>query len=179
MDFAGTVKTLQINDDALKVVVVGNFDLSARTAAVNFPATGTWYSYLTRTSLNVTGASASITLQPGEYHVYLNKDLSNTLVTSIFAPANNMLSGEFNLYPNPVKTGSKLRYEIKKAGEVYIEIQDISGAKIGKVFSGLKSAGKHELILDQSVIQKLNGKSGPFLLSIRTANEQRTIKFIH
>ncbi|MFN5374981.1 MAG: alpha-amylase family glycosyl hydrolase, partial [Chitinophagaceae bacterium] len=179
MDFAGTVKTLQINDDALKVVVVGNFDLSARTAAVNFPATGTWYSYLTRTSLNVTGASASITLQPGEYHVYLNKDLSNTLVTSIFAPANNMLSGEFNLYPNPVKTGSKLRYEIKKAGEVYIEIQDISGAKIGKVFSGLKSAGKHELILDQSVIQKLNGKTGPFLLSIRTANEQRTIKFIH
>ena len=179
MDFAGAVKTLQINDDALKVVVVGNFDLSARTAAVNFPATGTWYSYLTRTSLNVTGASASITLQPGEYHVYLNKDLSNTLVTSIFAPANNMLSGEFTLYPNPVKTGSKLRYEIKKAGEVYIEIQDISGAKIGKVFSGLKSAGKHELILDQSVIQKLNGKTGPFLLSIRTANEQRTIKFIH
>jgi hypothetical protein len=179
MDFAGAVKTLQINDDALKVVVVGNFDLSARTTSVNFPATGTWYSYLTRTSLNVSGASASITLQPGEYHVYLNKDLSNTLVTSIFTPANNILSGEFSLYPNPVKTGSKLKYEIKKAGEVYIEIQDITGAKIGKVFSGLKFAGKHELVLDQSVIQKLNGKAGPFLLSIRTANEQKTIKFIH
>ena len=179
MDFAGAVKTLEINDDALKVVVVGNFDLSARTATVNFPATGTWFSYLTKTSLNVTGTSASITLQPGEYHVYLNKDLSNTLVTSIFTPANNIMSGEFALYPNPVKTGTKLKYEIKKAGEVYIEIQDISGAKIDKVFSGLKSAGKHELILDQSLIQKLNGKAGPFILSIRTANEQRTIKFIH
>lgn len=179
MDFAGAVKTLQINDDSLKVVVVGNFDLSAKTTAVNFPATGTWYSYLTKTSINVSGASASITLQPGEYHVYLNKDLSNTLVTSIFNPVNTIMTGEFNLYPNPVRTGSKLKYELKRAGEVYIEVQDINGSKIGKVFSGLKPAGKHELLIDQSIIQKLNGKTGPFLLSIRTSSEQKTIKFIH
>ena len=179
MDFTGAVKTLQINDDSLKIVVVGNFDLSAKTTAVNFPTTGTWYSYLTKTSLNVSGATASITLQPGEYHVYLNKDLSNTLVTSIFNPVNTIMTGEFNLYPNPVRTGSKLKYELKRAGEVYIEVQDINGSKIGKVFSGLKPAGKHELLLDQSIIQKLNGKTGPFLLSIRTASEQKTIKFIH
>jgi len=179
MDFSGVVKSLQINSDSLKIVVVGNFDLSAKTVTTNFPATGTWYSYLTKTSINVTGTSASITLQPGEYHVYLNKDMSNTLVTSIFSPTNTIMNGEISLYPNPVKTGSKLKYEIRKAGEVFIEIQDLSGAKIGKVFSGLKSAGKHELVLDQSVIQKLNGKAGPFLLSIRTANEQKTIKFIH
>ena len=179
MDFAGAVKTLQINDDSLKIVVVGNFDLSAKTTSVNFPATGTWYSYLTRTSINVSGATSSITLQPGEYHVYLNKDLSNTLVTSIFNPVNNIMTGEFNLYPNPVKIGSKLKYELKRSGEVYIEIQDINGGRIGKVFSGLKPAGKHELILDQSIIQKLNGRSGHYLLSIRTAFDQKTIKFIH
>lgn len=179
MDFAGAVKTLQINDDSLKIVVVGNFDLSAKTTSVNFPATGTWYSYLTRTSINVSGATSSITLQPGEYHVYLNKDLSNTLVTSIFNPVNNIMTGEFNLYPNPVKIGSKLKYELKRSGEVYIEIQDINGGRIGKVFSGLKPAGKHELMLDQSIIQKLNGRSGHYLLSIRTAFDQKTIKFIH
>lgn len=179
MDFAGAVKSLQINDDSLKVVVVGNFDVSAKTANVNFPATGTWYSYLTKTSINVSGTSSSISLQPGEYHVYLNKDLSNTIVTSIFNPASNIMTGTFSLYPNPVRTGSRLKYELKKAGEVFIEIQDLTGTKITRVFNGIKPSGKHELVLDQSIIQKLNGKTGPFLLSIRTASEQRTIKFIH
>ena len=178
-DFSGAVKTLSINDDSLKVVVVGNFDLSAKTVTVNFPATGTWYSYLTKTSINVSGTSASVTLQPGEYHVYLNKDLSNTLVTSVFTPSSTIMTGEFKLYPNPVKNGSILKYELKKAGEVYIEIQDINGSKISKLFSGIKPAGKHELVFNQPIINQLNGKKGPFLLMIRTSSEQKTIKFIH
>lgn len=177
-DLSGAVKTLSINDDSLKVVVVGNFDLSAKTVTVSFPATGTWYSYLTKTSINVSGASASLTLQPGEYHVYLNKDLSNTLVTSIFTPSNNIMTGEFKLYPNPVKNGSILKYELKKAGEVFIEIQDLSGKTISRIFSGLKAAGKHELILTNNIINRLNGNSGPYLLTIRSSNEIKTIKFL-
>jgi hypothetical protein len=178
-DLSGAVKTLTINDDSLKVVVVGNFDLSAKTVTVNFPVAGTWYSYLTKTSINVSGVSASVTLQPGEYHVYLNKDLSNTLVTSIFNPSNNIMTGEFKLYPNPVKNGSIFEYELKKAGEVYIEIQDINGSKISKLFSGIKPAGKHELLFNPSIINHLNGKNGPFLVIIKTGSEQKTIKFIH
>jgi len=178
MDFSGAVKTLQINDDSLKIVVVGNFDLSAKTATVNFPISGTWYSYLTKTSINVSGTSANVTLQPGEYHVYLNKDLSNTLVTSIRNNTYTTLTGDFNLYPNPVKNGTKLTYELKKSGEVFIDIQDILGTKISRVFSGLKSAGKHELVLPPSAINQLAGKKGPFLLTLRTSNELKTIKFI-
>jgi hypothetical protein len=178
MDFSGAVKTLQINGDSLKLVVVGNFDMTAKSAAVNFPVGGTWFSYLTRTSINVTGTSANITLQPGEYHVYLNKDLSNSLVTSVRNTSFNTITGEFNLYPNPVKNGTKLTYELKRAGEVFIDIQDISGVKITRVFSGLKPAGKHELVLPQSAINQLHGKKGPFLISLRTFNELKTIKFI-
>jgi hypothetical protein len=178
MDFSGAVKTLQINDDSLKIVVVGNFDLSAKTAPVSFPIGGTWYSYLTKTSINVSGTSANVTLQPGEYHVYLNKDLSNTLVTAIRNTPPTTLTGEFYLYPNPVKNGTKLTYELKRAGEVFIDIQDLSGTKIARVFNGLKSAGKHELILPQSAINQLQGKKGAFLLSLRTSNELKTIKFI-
>ncbi|MEY3542092.1 MAG: hypothetical protein RLZZ204_904 [Bacteroidota bacterium] len=178
-DLSGAVKTLAINDDSLKVVVVGNFDLSAKTVTVNFPVAGTWYSYLTKTSINVSGASASVTLQPGEYHVYLNKDLSNTLVTSIFTPSNNIMTGEFKLYPNPVKNGSILQYELKKAGEVFIDIQDLSGKSISRIYNGLKSAGKHQLIFTNNMFSKLNGKTGPYLLTIRSSNEMKTIKFMH
>jgi hypothetical protein len=145
---------------------------------VNFPVAGTWYSYLTKTSINVSGASASVTLQPGEYHVYLNKDLSNTLVTSIFTPSNNIMTGEFKLYPNPVKNGSILQYELKKAGEVFIDIQDLSGKSISRIYNGLKSAGKHQLIITNNMISRLNGKTGPYLLTIRSSNEMKTIKFM-
>jgi len=160
------------------LVVVGNFDLSAKTAPVNFPVAGTWYSYLTKTSINVTGTSASITLQPGEYHVYINKDLSNTLVTSIRNTTLNNLTGEFKLYPNPVKNGTKLTYELKRAGEVFIDIQDQSGTKIARVFNGLKSTGKHELVLPQSAINQLQGKKGPYLITIRSQQDVKTIKFV-
>lgn len=179
IDFIGAVKTLSINDDSLKVVVVGNFDLSAKTVAVNFPTPGSWFSYLTKTSLNVTGATASITLQPGEYHVYLNKDLSNTLVTSVFSPVTNIMTGEFKLYPNPVRNGSILKYELKKAGQVFIEIQDPSGKTISRIFNGLKSAGKHQLTISPHDLSRLTGKTGPFLMIIKSSNEIKTLKFIH
>jgi hypothetical protein len=32
--------------------------------------------------------------------------ISNSIVTSLFNPSNNTLSGEFKLYPNPASTGS-------------------------------------------------------------------------
>jgi hypothetical protein len=100
------------------------------------------------------------------------------LVTAIRNTPPTTLTGEFYLYPNPVKNGTKLTYELKRAGEVFIDIQDLSGTKIARVFNGLKSAGKHELILPQSVISQLQGKKGTFLLSLRTSNELKTIKFI-
>jgi hypothetical protein len=89
------------------------------------------------------------------------------------------MTGEFKLYPNPVKNGSILKYELKKTGEVYIEIQDINGSKISKLFSGIKPAGKHELLFNPSIINHLNGKNGPFLVIIKTGSEQKIIKFIH
>jgi glycosidase len=178
LDFSGAVKTLQINDDSLKVVVVGNFDLSAKTSTVSFPTSGTWYSYLTKTSLNVAGQSASITLQPGEYHVYLNKDLSNTLVTSIFKPSYTEFTGEVTLYPNPVRNGSTLSFETQKSGEVQIDILDQNGAKIAQIFKGIKAAGQHKIVFNQDILHKISSHSGILLISIKTNNQYKNLKFL-
>ncbi|MGI4750717.1 MAG: alpha-amylase family glycosyl hydrolase [Janthinobacterium lividum] len=70
-DLANAVKTVQLNGtDGTNVEVVGNFDVVAQTAYVGFPATGTWYDNISGTSINVTALPYSITLAPGEYHVY-------------------------------------------------------------------------------------------------------------
>jgi 1,4-alpha-glucan branching enzyme len=69
---AGAVKTIQLLDPTADVEIIGNFDVVANTATVTFPATGTWVDNLTGATYNVTSTSMSMTLAPGEYHVYSN-----------------------------------------------------------------------------------------------------------
>ncbi|HNP24239.1 MAG TPA: alpha-amylase family glycosyl hydrolase [Panacibacter sp.] len=70
-----TAKWMIVQDNALKVVVMGNYDVVAKPITVTFPATGTWYSYLTGTFINLSNAAYTVTLQPGEYYVYTNKQV--------------------------------------------------------------------------------------------------------
>lgn len=72
----GAVKWIQLlGNDGTDVMVVGNCDVTPQTATVNFPAAGTWYDNLLGGSVDISAASQSITLQPGEYHVYSNAAL--------------------------------------------------------------------------------------------------------
>jgi len=69
---SGAVKTIQLLDPTADVEVVGNFDIVPNTAIVAFPATGTWIDNLTGATYNVTSTNMTMTLAPGEYHVYSN-----------------------------------------------------------------------------------------------------------
>lgn len=66
-DLSGKVKWMYLS----KLVVVGNFDVTAQSASIYFPSNGTWYDYLDGTTINVTGNSHTFSnLNPGEYHVF-------------------------------------------------------------------------------------------------------------
>jgi hypothetical protein len=67
---SGAVKTIQMTDASNSIEVVGNFDVSQQTATVTFPATGTWVDNFTGTTINVATVGYSMTLAPGEYHLY-------------------------------------------------------------------------------------------------------------
>jgi hypothetical protein len=75
----GGFKWLKVNSDSLKIFVVGNFDVVNATATVAFQDTGTWYDYFSGQTLTTTGIAESISLQPGEYHVYLNKNADSVV----------------------------------------------------------------------------------------------------
>ncbi len=82
----GLFKLFQIADpnaSGLKVTVVANLDVTAKTRGVTFQATGSWSNYIsngtgsglngaTGSTFNLAGTSQSITLQPGEYHIYVS-----------------------------------------------------------------------------------------------------------
>ena len=86
-DNDGLFRRFQIadpNQSGMKVTVVANFDVIPQTRTVTFQTTGTWYSFVGNgtgsglnggegASVNIPSAEQSITLQPGEYHVYVDR----------------------------------------------------------------------------------------------------------
>ncbi len=71
-DLTSALKWIKIIGPSLNLMIVGNFDVGAQSSVVTFPAAGTWYSYLTGSTITATGAAQSITLNAGEYYVYTN-----------------------------------------------------------------------------------------------------------
>jgi 1,4-alpha-glucan branching enzyme len=88
-NLSGAFKWMEVYDNSLKVVVIGNFDVVSQTGSVTFPSAGTWYDYINGTPITATGASQSFTLQPGEYHVFLNADLLLPVAFISFNGKNN------------------------------------------------------------------------------------------
>lgn len=72
---SGSVKSISLTGSDNMVEVAANFDVVASTATINFPATGTYYDYMTGARINVPSASYSIILNPGEYHIYSSSPL--------------------------------------------------------------------------------------------------------
>ncbi|MEO6812858.1 MAG: alpha-amylase family glycosyl hydrolase, partial [Ginsengibacter sp.] len=71
-NLSGAIKWMSVSGTPSQVMVYGNFDVVKQTGAVTFPSGGTWYNLFTGKDTSVTTASTNVTLQAGEYYVYLN-----------------------------------------------------------------------------------------------------------
>jgi glycosidase len=91
---------IYVYDDALpssqlkNVVIIANFSTNTQSINPSFPYTGTWYNLLDNTSTNITNATATISLGPGEFRVFGNQQPS--LGVGQLNPLGNVA-----LYPNP------------------------------------------------------------------------------
>lgn len=72
----GYLKSIALTGTNTNVMVIGNFDVVTQTGTVTFPSTGTYYDYMTGTTISVPTAAMSITLAPGEYHIYSSTPLN-------------------------------------------------------------------------------------------------------
>lgn len=171
---SGRIKTLKVWSDSLKVVVVGNFDVTPSTDTVSFPGSGIWYDYLNQTTFNATGTPQNITLQPGEYHVYLNRNVRNTLVTSLTDIGPDIDAGTLVIYPNPVSSRATLNYEMPVSGKIEISIWNLQGRKLSTIYSGMKSKGSHSVSWDTKQ-QGARMPSGQYLM-VLDMNGRRTHK---
>jgi 1,4-alpha-glucan branching enzyme len=178
-DLANTFKSLKVTSDSLNIVVIGNFDVIAQTGSVTFPAAGTWYSYLTGTSRTATGGAESITLQPGEYYVYTNKNLSGSVATAIATVINTAAADvSLSITPNPVHNSATIQYTLPESGKVSVSILDLNGKKLAALFDGVKSKGKQTLVLNNSLFNINQLGDGMYLMQLQLNGKTKTEKFV-
>lgn len=113
-------KIIRSRHSDMDVVVAGNFYTLDRNIAPIFTRTGWWYDYLSGDSLQVNDVNMTISVTPGDYHVYTTQrltpgfDITSSLRDIIFSeqpleirPTIN--EGQFTiLFPEPVPGASKL-----------------------------------------------------------------------
>ncbi len=102
------------------VVIIANFSVAAQNINPSFPFTGTWYDLMTDTAVNITNATATINLAPGEFRVYGNR--LPTLSTESVVYAN-----DFSIYPNPTSDDFSISVPTSK-----VEVYNITGQLMRK-----------------------------------------------
>ena len=84
-----------------------------------------------------------MTLQPGEYHVYLNRN-----VTSITTPTIDIgffQNSLLHIYPNPVYKSAIIEYELPVNAPITLSLLDMYGRRIKLLFAGFKLKGNYQL----------------------------------
>jgi glycosidase len=177
-DLSSGFKWMSVQSDSLKVVVVGNFDVTSKSGTVTFPQAGPWYSYLTNTMRNATGAAETITLQPGEYFVYVNRNLTSPIITSVDDLRPDYSGRSLIIYPNPATSSSVLVYEIPESGKVNVSIWNMQGQKIGELNAGSKARGRHELRLNDPLLHLNSLVAGSYVLLVNVNGKTMRKQFI-
>lgn len=122
---AGSFKWIHLNNEDVKISVVGNFGRDTDSGDPNFIEAGIWYDYLTGEVVNVTDPNAEITLESGEFHIFTSEPLDNyTNVVPIVLQADETeVQTPLEIYPNPTTHGVWLSPEKRGAVRVF----DMSG----------------------------------------------------
>jgi hypothetical protein len=153
--------------------VLGNFDVTPQTATVSFPTDGFWYSLYSNKYQLVSGGSASITLQPGEYFVYSNKNLNNAVVTSTPNISIPTLPTTISISPNPVRQAAILKYHLPESGKVSVKLLNQAGVVVEGLFNGWQNKGQQQLIINKKGLP-----TGVYHIFIQSNQKQKTQTFL-
>ena len=174
-DLTGPIKWIKVTTDTSNLLVIGNFDLTQKSGTVSFQNAGTWYDYLDSSTITATGSAQNITLQPGEYHLYLNRNIINavtTPVSNVIGPGNKL---QMKMYPNPVQINSYLEINVPESGIVEIELYNTVGQKILTLHNGFLIKGNHKLFFTN---KNKNLAAGSYMLSVHAKNNTGSIKIV-
>jgi 1,4-alpha-glucan branching enzyme len=134
-DGGGLVKRFQIadpNSNGLKITVIANLDVTEQTRTVYFQTAGDWYNYLSNgTGSGINGTTGEkfslgatdygLTLQPGEYHVFVSHPANTYMFigNGDWDNASNWTYGK--VPPTPLPSGSQIIVSPQSGGECILK----------------------------------------------------------
>jgi 1,4-alpha-glucan branching enzyme len=169
MDVTGAAKRINLNGTDMNVTIIGNFDVEEADIDPNFQETGTWYDYFSGESIDVTDVNASITLAPGEYHIYTSVQLETPdIIADVKQVENAKVSNiQLRTFPNPATENVQIEFALeKKAEKAEICIFNLTGQKISTLFSGDLPKGQHLFNWQLDNSQGTKVAKGMYLLKI-------------
>lgn len=175
-NLAGAFKWLQITTDTSNLCVIGNFDVNTATSTVTFQNAGTWYDYLNGNTFTATGTPQTISLQPGEFHLYLNRNVTNVVTTPVSNVNNPAITFKINVYPNPLIANGVLEIENDETGIASLQWYNESGQKISERSLGTLVKGVHKIPLYENDRKRFS--PGIYLLRISVKNGILTKKIL-
>jgi hypothetical protein len=176
--FDGAFKWLQVSSDSLKILVVGNFDVTAATGTVTFQNAGTWYNYLNGGTRTASGSAETMTLQPGEYYVYTSRDVNNLVPTPVRSAGSVITNMRVSIFPNPVSANALIEYDLPENGNVDVVVMNTVGQKVATLFSGFKGKGAQKLAFNSANADGSNLPSGAYLLRISVNGKSKIQQFM-
>jgi hypothetical protein len=175
-NLAGAFKWLQITTDTSNICVIGNFDVNTTTNTVTFQNAGTWYDYLNGNTITATGTAQTISLQPGEFHVYLNRNVTNVVTTPVTNINNQPATFKINVYPNPLIENGVLEIQNEELGDASMQLYNESGQKVFERSLGILAKGVHKISLDKN--ERKSFSPGIYLLRISVKNSVQAKKIL-
>ena len=175
-NLGGAVKWLKLTTDTSNILVIGNFDVTANSGTVTFQSAGTWYDYLSTNTITTTGVAQTISLAPGEYHIYVNRNITNAIT-----PVTNLIYGgkriRLNVYPNPIRQQATIEYEIPESGNVNMRLLNSNGQVVTSLHNGFRVKGVYRLPVSQlQGLTKLPG--GTYFLQMEFGQRKLVQKLI-
>jgi hypothetical protein len=95
----GNYKSIHISNADTSIVILGNFDVIAGDLNPEFQHTGIWYDFFSGNQVEITDANATLSFNPGEFHIYT--DIPLHIPDVITAIESIVSEGNLSLYPNP------------------------------------------------------------------------------
>lgn len=177
-DLSGAVKTIQLNDASLNISIVGNFDVISRTAQVNFQNSGTWYDYITGKALNVQNTMTTLSLQPGEYHIYTSKNVSENLITATPDPIALDKSDRLQVDPNPVSDYCTIRYQLFSPSNIRLSVVNMLGQECKLLLQARQMAGMQTFTWNRNSNNGTKLPAGIYLLKLLVNNKLKETKIM-
>lgn len=163
-------KHIKLSTADIDAMVIGNFDVVEKMIDVDFSHQGTWYDYIEGNSIEIENTLQSITLEPGEYHVYLDKIVDSGIISGI-EDIDNQIK-DYKLYPNPADQNLNIEIEFNKNTQGLIKIFDISSRIVIEQKASLRQ-GRNSINLDIAHL-----RNGIYHVMIQGENFSITDRFV-